>query len=267
MRKFIVECAKHIAILALLVAGIGIAHAWTGPTAPPPGNNIESPINTSSIVQTKSGSLYLGAGNPAVSLRTLAGKAAFGTSSPIASNLLVFISGNVGADNYCDGAGNNCHPASEFSKVHYFTDSPFLSRFGGSEFTNNTSTTFLEKTVTFTESEIRAYYGIPSTTNIKGILVDYNATYYHSSGANNGYYRIEVENTEYGDYSASKKFHLVHYDEPNRRDLNDANLPIVDFNDDGNFNIKFTLTRATPAALPSGMYLAETVVVTGYITE
>ena len=41
----------------ILVAGIAYS-VWTEPTAAPPGNNVEAPINTGATAQTKAGAMY-----------------------------------------------------------------------------------------------------------------------------------------------------------------------------------------------------------------
>lgn len=56
------QSLKVIALSLMLSFGISFIYAatWIGPTAPPPGGNIDAPINTSSTAQYKNGSLGLG---------------------------------------------------------------------------------------------------------------------------------------------------------------------------------------------------------------
>lgn len=47
---------KHfLSVSALLVCMVGVASAWTGPTAAPPNNNTSAPVNVSSANQSKPG--------------------------------------------------------------------------------------------------------------------------------------------------------------------------------------------------------------------
>lgn len=57
MNKNILQNLK-IVVLGLILSA-GLAFAWTGPTAPPPGNNAPAPINVSANKQAKEGVLSL----------------------------------------------------------------------------------------------------------------------------------------------------------------------------------------------------------------
>ena len=124
----------HIAIPSLIIglliaAGASYTMAWTVPPGTPPNcpagyAGCDAPINVSSNPQIKGGSitvgtsLIAGGSNPTVSLRTLGGQVAFGTSAgetvPTGADFLrVLVKGNVGAAKYCDEAGQNCHASSE----------------------------------------------------------------------------------------------------------------------------------------------------------
>jgi hypothetical protein len=48
-----------IAVVSFILGtiSIGVAYAWSGPTAAPPGNNVAAPINVGSTDQVKSGGL------------------------------------------------------------------------------------------------------------------------------------------------------------------------------------------------------------------
>jgi hypothetical protein len=70
MKKMILSAKPIILILAVSVLsfagaiGLRIAiAAWTGPSAPPPGSNVEAPINVGSDAQTKQGSLTIQQGS------------------------------------------------------------------------------------------------------------------------------------------------------------------------------------------------------------
>lgn len=78
---------------------------WTGPTATPPNNNVDRPINVSADSQTKSGDL---------TVQNLWG-----------NNLMYGTYVGAGAQmrspQYCDGAGANCFSANEVVKETYST--------------------------------------------------------------------------------------------------------------------------------------------------
>ena len=58
--KYIKQSFLFTVLSFLLVAGVSIASSWVGPTAEPPNNNVSSPINVSSVSQTKTGALSVG---------------------------------------------------------------------------------------------------------------------------------------------------------------------------------------------------------------
>lgn len=56
-----IDTLKIVILALILTLGLNYAHAqWTGPTAPPPGNNAPAPINVSGSGQSKAGWLTLG---------------------------------------------------------------------------------------------------------------------------------------------------------------------------------------------------------------
>lgn len=69
-----------------LIAGAITAFAWTGPTAAPPSNNADAPLNVSSQAQSKIGGLLLNTGGAANALIIPSGNVGIGTTNP--SNLL-----------------------------------------------------------------------------------------------------------------------------------------------------------------------------------
>jgi hypothetical protein len=118
-------------VIITAVLSVAASYAFAAPGCTPPGCNVAAPIDVSSVDQVKPGSLTLGpspqtgmslianssiiagAANPTVSLRTLAGQAAFGTTATITPSLRMLINGNVGATAYCDMNGNNCSTAAD----------------------------------------------------------------------------------------------------------------------------------------------------------
>lgn len=68
MKTKITQNIKSIILALILVAGIGVVSAystWTPPTATPPGNNVDRPLNVGTTAQAKNGSLTIGASTPA----------------------------------------------------------------------------------------------------------------------------------------------------------------------------------------------------------
>lgn len=107
--KYLTETIKILVILAIVVVGVGIVQAWTGPTATPPNGNTPAPINVSAVTQEKTGIFgshgffSLGTGWFSTSTRA---------SWPPA-NLTLGINGAVGATQYCDDNGANCKTVTE----------------------------------------------------------------------------------------------------------------------------------------------------------
>ena len=68
MKTKIIQNIKSIILALILIAGVGVVSAtstWNNPTATPPGNNVDTPINAGTTAQAKNGSLTLGASTPA----------------------------------------------------------------------------------------------------------------------------------------------------------------------------------------------------------
>ncbi len=103
-----------LALLALVLVGaqrIGAATTWSDPTQDPPGGSIVAPVTvgtSSSTVQVVQGSLSmdtLGVFGSGFVKKILS----VGTSTaPISEDTTLFVDGNVGAEEYCDIAGENC---------------------------------------------------------------------------------------------------------------------------------------------------------------
>ncbi len=60
MKNKLIQASKIIFLGLLLSVSIAYATVWKGPTATPPGNNVEAPINVSATGQNKIGNLLLG---------------------------------------------------------------------------------------------------------------------------------------------------------------------------------------------------------------
>jgi len=71
--------------------------AWTPPTAPPPGNNVDSPLNVGPNAQYKSGGLILNTGGADNGLIVDKGNVGIGTTEPQAK---LDVNGNVKANDY-----------------------------------------------------------------------------------------------------------------------------------------------------------------------
>jgi hypothetical protein len=72
-----VAIIKLFLIALILAAGVSYISAWTGPTAPAPGNNVDAPINVGYDSQSKLGQLFL---NTSPSNPYAVGLSVFGTS-------------------------------------------------------------------------------------------------------------------------------------------------------------------------------------------
>ncbi len=57
----IFQFTRSLIVALLLVVGLSFAYAWTGPTAPAPGNNTDAPINVATTSQVKAGGLWVNA--------------------------------------------------------------------------------------------------------------------------------------------------------------------------------------------------------------
>ncbi|MEK9135317.1 MAG: hypothetical protein AAB451_03430 [Patescibacteria group bacterium] len=68
-------------IASLFLAGF-VVYAWTGPTGPPPNNNVDAPINVGDTSQYKSGAFGLGGLFHAFSDAIFDGKVGIGTTNP-----------------------------------------------------------------------------------------------------------------------------------------------------------------------------------------
>lgn len=125
MKMYLKEIVKSLVILAVVVAGIGIVEAWTGPTATPPGNNVAAPINESAFAQSKAGKLTVST-NPGSNPKGLAVQEGptflpgdLSVATPVLAStrngLKALFMGNIGAQKYCDENGLNCKSITELS--------------------------------------------------------------------------------------------------------------------------------------------------------
>jgi hypothetical protein len=96
--------------LVILLSGISLAgasSAWKNPTATPPGNNIDAPINVGTDTQDKAGALRV-TGFRSFFDAIFDTKVEVGTTGNIPSALNLLVHGKVGAGAYCDENGQNC---------------------------------------------------------------------------------------------------------------------------------------------------------------
>ncbi len=80
-KKSKVLYALPAVVLSALLA-VAIVYAWTEPTAAPPGNNVATPLNVSSVGQTKAGGLMLNTGGATNGLIVDKGNVGIGTTAP-----------------------------------------------------------------------------------------------------------------------------------------------------------------------------------------
>lgn len=110
MRKNNLKFFSYLLITVFLTLGLSISFqsllaAWVAPTANPPNNNVDEPINKSGSLQIKSGPLYVNSGITDPTGFVAYGNAGVGTTTPYArlsitgTNALVGTIGFVMADN------------------------------------------------------------------------------------------------------------------------------------------------------------------------
>ena len=87
-RENLFQKVKIIIVAIFLAFGISYAYSWSGPTATPPGGNVEAPINVGPVSQIKSGDL-------GVRSFSASGNVGIGTTNPTAR---LHIAGTPGAD-------------------------------------------------------------------------------------------------------------------------------------------------------------------------
>ena len=96
-------------ILTILVVTLFLSYnfinaAWTAPSANPPTNNTEAPINVSATPQMKYGRLSLRAG---IDLNVATSALMFRTNGNAMANIFA-ASTEMRSDRYCDSLGDNC---------------------------------------------------------------------------------------------------------------------------------------------------------------
>jgi hypothetical protein len=133
MNKSIAKFAILSIIFTLALSVNYLFAAWTGPTAPPPGNNTPTPVNVGTVNQVKDGSLGLnglsvfGSGyfqnrvgiNVPIVKEIIDGKetSVAKISTDGDRDLNLDIEGAVGAKYYCDENGNNCITAAALAAL------------------------------------------------------------------------------------------------------------------------------------------------------
>jgi hypothetical protein len=105
LRGIFVKSFLPVFSAIILVAGIAYA-VWTEPTAAPPGNNAEAPINVSAIAQYKSGALGIGGLLRAYGSAIFDGKVGIGTTAP---DVKLDVAGGIAqADDFCLQDNSKC---------------------------------------------------------------------------------------------------------------------------------------------------------------
>ncbi len=123
--------SKHDLLQAVKILGIALAVGvgasivsaapWVGPTAAPPADNVEPPINTSNVGQIKVGGLTLNTGAAANGLIVPFGKVLLGTSNdplPNESASSVIIGNGAGNRNLVINTGSGA-AANDFGDVYF----------------------------------------------------------------------------------------------------------------------------------------------------
>ncbi len=99
--------ALTFSILAVSFLAAFYVVAWQEPSQTPPGGNVDTPLNTGSIGQSKAGGLILNTGNAANGLIVATGSVGIGTNNP---SQKLDVNGNIHAagDVCIDAAGGKC---------------------------------------------------------------------------------------------------------------------------------------------------------------
>jgi len=87
MKKTIIESVRIMLMATIFSLGLGIAFAWTGPTASAPSGNVDAPVNVGATGQIKQGNLIISGLNAANAAYTnglivLNGNVGIGTEAP-----------------------------------------------------------------------------------------------------------------------------------------------------------------------------------------
>ncbi|HEY4515011.1 MAG TPA: hypothetical protein VJJ22_02525 [Candidatus Paceibacterota bacterium] len=102
---------KGVTLGILLTLSGTVLAAWTEPTAPPPGANVEAPINVSNNSQAKGGNLTLNTNNiKEYGLIVQYGKLLISNTAPPQPNNPneLYVKGETGSDKFCNTLGTKC---------------------------------------------------------------------------------------------------------------------------------------------------------------
>jgi len=114
--KNIKQTIITIIICAVIIAGVNILYAWTGPTGTPPNNNVTAPINIGSTAQQKTGSLRVGGltSDYDTYLANISGGVGIGTAT---NGWKLRVGGNTQLTNWLDVGGNITANAGSISAI------------------------------------------------------------------------------------------------------------------------------------------------------
>jgi len=107
-----------VSVLVICFAIAFYAVGWTEPTVAPPGGNVDTPLNTSSVGQSKAGGLILNTGGAVNGLIVDKGNVGIGTTGPIEK---LDVRGDIliGRDIYSYGEGGRIRHDADYFGVNF----------------------------------------------------------------------------------------------------------------------------------------------------